>query len=251
MKQLIAAEFAKVFAARLWLWLLLAATALSALYVSLAVAFGDSPDNPSPPLATPEGQATVFGTAQGASALTAVLGAIGLTGEYRHKTVTAAFLATPRRGRLVLAKLVTFAALGVGYAVASMIVVSAIAVPWLRAKGVTVTTDGKAGLALGVLVAVAVFAVVGVGVGALVREQVATVVGILVYLFVVEPIVTRIGALQSWSKYLPGAAEDALTQISQANQDLLAAWQGGLVLAAYGVLFAVLGTLISIRRDVA
>jgi len=95
-----------------------------------------------------------------------------------------------------------------------------------------------------------VFALIGVGLGALVRDQVATVVGLLVYLFVVEPIITRIGALEAWSKYLPGAAEDALTQISQSNQHLLAPWQGGLVLVAYGIVFAVAGTFVSMRRDV-
>ena len=250
MMRLVAAEFTKVFSARLWLVLLLAAMGLTALYVTLAIAFGDSPDNPSPPLSSPEGQATVLGTAGGASALTAVLGAIGLTGEFRHKTVTAAFLATPRRGRLVVAKLIAYGALGVGYAVAAMIVVAAIAVPWLSAKGISMTAEGKGGLVAGVVVAISVFALIGVGLGALVRDQVATVVGLLVYLFVVEPIITRIGALEAWSKYLPGAAEDALTQISQSNQHLLAPWQGGLVLVAYGIVFAVAGTFVSMRRDV-
>jgi hypothetical protein len=32
--------------------------------------------------------------------------------------------------------------------------------------------------------------------------------------------------------------------------DLLSAWQGGLVLLAYGLVAAVLGTLLAVRRDV-
>jgi ABC-2 type transport system permease protein len=98
--------------------------------------------------------------------------------------------------------------------------------------------------------AVAIFGLIGVGLGALVREQVATVVGLLVYLFIAEPIVTRIPALSSWTIYLPGAAANALTQVAQANQDFLPPLQGGLVLAAYGLILATAGTVLTIRRDI-
>lgn len=56
MRRLIAAEVAKLFTTKLWLWLLLASMALTALYVSLSIAFGDSPDNPTPLLSSPQGQ---------------------------------------------------------------------------------------------------------------------------------------------------------------------------------------------------
>jgi ABC-2 type transport system permease protein len=76
------------------------------------------------------------------------------------------------------------------------------------------------------------------------------VVGLLVYLFIAEPIVTRIPALSSWTIYLPGAAANALTQVAQANQHFLLPWQGGLVLAAYGLILATAGAVRTIRRDV-
>jgi ABC-2 type transport system permease protein len=41
-----------------------------------------------------------------------------------------------------------------------------------------------------------------------------------------------------------------LTQVAQANQDFLPPWQGGLVLAAYGLLLAAAGTLLTTRRDI-
>jgi ABC-2 type transport system permease protein len=84
----------KLATTRLWLWLLLSSVALTALYASLAIAFGDTPDNPTPPLTSPGGQRTVFSVGQGAGTLLAVLAAIGLTGEFRHQTTTT-FLATP------------------------------------------------------------------------------------------------------------------------------------------------------------
>jgi ABC-2 type transport system permease protein len=252
MRRLVAAEFHKLATTRLWLWLLLGSVALTALYASLAIAFGDTPDNPTPPLASPAGQRTVFSVGQGAGTLLAVLAAIALTGEFRHQTATTTFLASPQRGRVVLAKLIAYGLVGIGYALVCIAVTIAIALPWLNAKGIQIPLGGNgipATLA-GVVAAVAIFGLIGVGLGALVREQVATVVGLLVYLFIAEPIVTRIPALSSWTIYLPGAAANALTQVAQTNQDFLPPWQGGLVLAAYGLILATAGTVLTTRRDI-
>jgi ABC-2 type transport system permease protein len=252
MGRLITAEFHKLATTRLWLWLLLSSVALTALYASLAIAFGDTPDNPTPPLASPGGQRTVFSVGQGAGTLLAVLAAIALTGEFRHQTATTTFLASPQRGRVVLAKLIAYGLVGIGYALVCIAVTIAIALPWLNAKGIQIPLGGNgipATLA-GVVAAVVIFGLIGVGLGALIREQVATVVGLLVYLFIAEPIVTRIPALHSWTIYLPGAAANALTQVAQANQEFLPPWQGGLVLTAYGLILAAAGTLAITRRDI-
>jgi ABC-2 type transport system permease protein len=181
-----------------------------------------------------------------------VLAAIGITGEFRHQTATATFLTTPLRGRVVAAKLVTYALVGSAFAVACLVVVALIAVPWLAAKDIDVTLigDGLPGTYAGVVADTALFALVGVGLGAMLRNQVATVVGLLVYRFVAEPIVTSIPALSDWTIYLPGSASAALTQVSLSTQDYLEAWQGGLVLAGYGVVLALLGTAVVVRRDV-
>jgi hypothetical protein len=50
--------------------------------------------------------------------------------------------------------------------------------------------------------------------------------------------------------YLPGAAENALTQVSLRDQEFLEPWLGGLLFVAYGLAFAVAGTYLAIRRDV-
>jgi ABC-2 type transport system permease protein len=253
MTRLVAAEFQKLLTTRLWLWLLLGSMAITALYASMNIAFSDDPDTWTLPLSTPQGQQTLFAVAAGgAGPLAAVLGAIGLTGEFRHRTATATFLATPHRGWVVGAKLLTYGLVGAGYGLACLGVVVAIAVPWLAAKDIDVslTTNGLPGTMAGVVTAVAVYGLIGVGLGALLREQVATVVGLLVYLYVVEPVVTRIPALSNWTVYLPGPAHNALTGIALTNQGFLEAWQGGIVLAAYGIAFAVAGTLLAVRRDV-
>ena len=252
MIRLIAGELRKLFNTRLWLWLLLGSVGLTALYASLAIAFSGDPDNPTAPLTSPEGQRTVFSVGQGAGALVAVLGAIGYTGEFRHRTATTTFLATPHRWRVLLAKLITYPVVGAAYGVVCLTVTSVLAVSWLSAKGIAVSPwrNGIPGTMAGVVVAVALFGALGVGLGALLREQVATVVGLLVYLFVAEPIVTRIPALQDWTRYLPSSASAALTRIAQAGQEYLLPWQGGLVLAGYAVAFAVIAALLTARRDV-
>lgn len=253
MPRLIAGEFGKLFATRLWLWLLLASMSIAALYASLQIAFSDDPETWTLPLSTADGQQTLFAAAaSAANPLVAVLAAIGITGEYRHRTVTTTFLATPHRGRVITAKLATYGLLGIGYALMCTTVVTAIAVPWLAAKDIDLSLSGNglpATIAGGV-VAVTLYALIGVGLGALLREQVATVVGLLIYLFVVEAILTNIPALDAWTRYLPGPADNALTGITLTNQQYLQPWQGGLVLALYAAAIGTAGTYLAARKDI-
>ena len=253
MPRLIAGEFHKLVTTRLWLWLLLAALAITALYSSLQIAFSDAPNTWTAPLTTPDGQQTLFGTAaSAASPLVAVLAAIGMTGEYRHRTAMTTFLATPHRARVVTAKLATYGLVGIGYALACTAVVTAIAVPWFAADGIELSLAGKGlpATIAGSVISVTLYALIGVGLGALLREQVATVVGLLIYLFVLEPILTAIPALDPWARYLPGSADDALTGIALTNQQVLQPWQGGAVLATYCLVIAVIGSCLASRRDV-
>ncbi len=251
---LIASEVRKLVTTRLWLWVLLAALAITALYASLLIGFSEDPATWTLPLSTPYGKRTLFATAAGAAApLAAVLGAVGMTGEYRHGTATATFLSTPRRHRVVAAKAVVYAGIGAAYGLACLGAVAAIAVPWLSARGlgVPLLDSGLPGTYAGVVAAVALYALVGIGLGALLRDQVATVVGLLVYLLVVEPILTGISALDAWTAYLPGPAQSALTGITLTTQDFLDPWHGGLVLAGYVAVLVAAGLGASIRRDIA
>jgi ABC-2 type transport system permease protein len=253
MRRLIAAEFQKLFATRLWLWLLLVAFALTTLYLFLGINFANNPDNPSPPLSSPDGQRAVLTTGAGpAFTMLAVLAAIGITGEFRHRTATTTFLFTPQRRYVVLAKVIAYGLTGVGYGLACCALTIAIAVPWLAAKGIEVPMAGNGiPVALtGSVLAVALFSMVGIGIGALVREQVAATVGLLVYLQLVEPIVVRVTALNAWTPYLPGEAARALTQSHQGGLEFLRPWQGGALLAIYGVVLVVAGAFAVRRVDI-
>jgi ABC-2 type transport system permease protein len=252
MTALIRAEFAKLLSTRLWLAILLATMALTALFASLNIAFNDDPDTLAPPLADPAGQRLLFATSAGAAQpLVAVLAAIGIAGEYRHRTAATTYLATPHRSQVIVAKLITYSLVGTAYAIACITTVTAISWPWLDARGIefTLTGNGIPTTLVGVVLAVVLFAVLGLGLGAWLRDQVAVVVGLLVYLFVAEPIVTRIPALQDWTMYLPGPAANALTRITLTDQDFLEPWQGGAVLTAYAVLATAIGLRGTLRHN--
>jgi ABC-type transport system involved in multi-copper enzyme maturation permease subunit len=250
--RLVGGEFRKLFTTRLWLWMALGAIAITVLFLGFTIAFDGAEGNPQPPLSTAEGQRNLFGVAVASEVFVLILGIIAVTGEFRHQTVTPTFLATPRRGRVVVAKLVTYAVVGLGYGLLVVGVSVAVALPWLAAKDVDVSLaeGGIPGALVGTVTAIAVYGVLGVGVGALVRNQVAAIVGALVYLFVVEAFAATIPTVRDYYRYLPGGANAALAGTTQPGVDLLAPWQGGVLLAVYGVVFAVAGTWLAVRRDV-
>jgi ABC-2 type transport system permease protein len=250
--RLINAEFAKLFTTKLWLWLLLGALGLTALGVSLTVGLDGQEGNPNPPVATAAGQRNLFSAAASAGIFGLILGIIGVTSEFRHQTVTPTFLATPHRGRVVIAKLLAYAITGIGYGIATIILAIAIAVPWTSAKDIDLSlgSNGIPGTLAGVAAGVAVYTLLGVGLGALIRNQIAAVVGALVYLFVVEGLVGNLPGIRDYYKWFPGGANAALTGSSQPNITLLEQYQGGLLLVAYGLAFAILGTWLAVRRDV-
>lgn len=253
MRRLVGAELRKLTTVRLWLWLLLASAAITALVVSLQIAFADDPDTWTRPLHTISGQRTLLASAASAAApLAAVLGAIGTAGEFRHGIATPTFLAAPGRARVVTAKVATYAATGAGYAAACLLVAVIIAWPWLATDGIPLALTHPDNLATmaGVIGAASAFGAIGVGLGALLRDQVATIVGLLIYLFVVEPILTGVGSLEALSNYLPGPARNALTGTALTTRTFLEPWQGAAALAGYATVLAAAGAAATSRRDV-
>ncbi len=253
MTRLIAAEFRKLFTTRLWLWILLLSLVWTAAYCALTIEFGNNRPGLAPPLAGAAGQHALFAIAAGgAGPLAAILAAIGVTGEFRHKTVATTFLATPRRDRVVTAKLITYLLVGAAYAVVCIAVSLAITLPWLSDEGIHVSLAWHDNLAVltAVVASTAIFSMAGAGLGALIGAQLATVTGLLIYLYVVEPLLSHISALHSWTAYLPGVAADGLTQATQVGVQLLSPWAGGAVFAVWAVALAIAGALRTLRRDI-
>jgi ABC-2 type transport system permease protein len=253
MTRLVRAEWTKLFTTRVWIGLLLGACLMVGGFSALFTGLAGEPANGGPeipPVGTALFERVAFAVPAEAMVLFLILGIIGTTQEFRHRTATPTFLTTPRRGRVVVAKLMAYAVAAVPLALAVVGVNVLVVSIYASARGgaPSYTRDnleilGRAGLIL------VVFAVIGVGVGALLRNQVGAIVGALVYLFVVEGVIASISATQGAYKWLPGGAADAILPSLQPVE-LLEPWQGGLLLLGYGLVAAVLGTFLAMRRDV-
>lgn len=258
MTRLVRAEWTKLFTTRVWIGLLLGACVLVAGFVVLFTSFAGStpgggqggPPGGLPAVGTEQFEQLVLATGANVTVLFLILGIIGMTQEYRHRTATPTFLTSPRRGQVVIAKLIAYALAAAAFALVVVIVNFVVAVIHAGARGAAPSLDGDnlATMAAS-LVALVIYAVIGVGLGALLRNQVGAIVGGLVYLFLVEPIIRSVPATAGFYKWMPGGGLEALTATLE-GPELLEAWQGGLLLLAYGLLAAFLGTLLAVRRDV-
>ena len=244
------AESRKLFTTQVWLWLALLAVSLTVVVSGLVSGFTPA-DDQGRPLEAMLNAAIGF-----AGLIAAVLGVIGITGEYRHLTATPTFLSVPKRGTVIGAKLLVYLLTGLALGVLCVGASLAVGSTWLNARGfaLDVGSDSTLRIIFGGIVAVAIYGIIGVGVGALLRNQVAAVVGIVIYLFVAEPILSAIPKVQEAYPYLPGGAASALTATQDPNVQspvqLLDPWVGGLLLLAYGLAFAILGSGLTVRRDV-
>jgi ABC-2 type transport system permease protein len=118
-----------------------------------------------------------------------ILAIIGITGEWRHRTITSSLLAAPDRVRFLAAKTIAFAVAGAVLSVLISIAVGIVGFAILSARDLPTPELGElveqfarnAGVAM-------LGGAFGVGIGALVRNQAVAIVGVLVVGFAVEPV---------------------------------------------------------------
>jgi ABC-2 type transport system permease protein len=177
-----------------------------------------------------------------------LLGAMSFTGEFRHGTIRPTFLAAPRRGRVVAAKMTASMLLAVGFALVAAAVTAAVGNAALSARGIDVELDAGdyALLMAGGVVAAVLWAAIGVGLGALVRNQVPALVGICAWLLFVENLL--VAYVPDAGRLAPGAAAAAIT--GQDPDTLLAPAVGALVLVLWTAAATTAGTIATDRRDV-
>jgi ABC-2 type transport system permease protein len=203
-------------------------------------------------LGTVAGVRVVLASATRGFVFIAVLGILAMAGEFRHQTATGTFLAAPRRGWAVTAKLLLYTLVGLAFAAVATALTLAIALPWLAARQVHVPGLGHEVLltVAGLLLSGALYGLLGVGVGALLRNQVAAVVIAVLWITLVDALL--VGLAPVVGRWTPGGALAALTRapVLRGATGYLPPWAGGLLLAAYGIAFAVAGTRLVVRRDV-
>jgi ABC-type transport system involved in multi-copper enzyme maturation permease subunit len=110
-----------------------------------------------------------------------VLGILCIAGEYRHRTIMGAYLAEPRRGRVLAAKFVTMGAIGALLGAVLFGLAVAVAVPVYAAKGIHGLPVDLAPMWLGATLATAIYGMLGVAIGALARNTVGAIVGAIIW----------------------------------------------------------------------
>jgi ABC-2 type transport system permease protein len=197
-------------------------------------------------------QLMVLGRGEFLGVLFAALhGAMSITAEIRHGTIRPTFLVSPRRGRVVAAKVLVGIVIGTGFGLVAGSVATAVGTAALRARGIDVQLEMRdyVLLVVGSAGAAALWAAIGVGVGALVRHQVPTLVGICAWLLFVEGLLAGdAGGLGDLGRLLPGAAASAIS--GQDPGTLLAPALGLILLALYAAAAALGGSFAISRRDV-
>ena len=246
MRALIRSELSKLRSTRTTLGLFAAMTGLVVLAVVLHSLL------PADQLAKRPSQLMVLGRGEFLGALFgALLGALSVTTEFRHGTIRPTLLVTPRRPRVVAAKVAASVVFGTVFGVAAGAAGVLVGVAAFGARGIDLALDGGdyALLVAGSAAAGALWAGIGVGLGALVRQQVPTVVGICAWLLFVEGLlVGDLVGIGDVSKFLPGSAAAAIS--GQEPGTLLGPVAGLALLFGYVVVSAAAGTFAFDRRDI-
>jgi ABC-2 type transport system permease protein len=247
MTDLLAAEFLKLRTTRSF-WVLVGAALGFVALTTFATLVHDVPSDE-------DAARSLLSNVSIAGLFMLVVGAIDAAGEYRHRTITSAYLVAPDRSRVLAAKSLAHAAAALLTALAGIAIVLAISLPWLRSSGTSLGSLGLGGgELLGLLATLVVFVVLtvmlGIGLGALLTNQAAAVIALPVVLFVVDPILTSlvdgygrwsIGGL--WSPLTGGNSQDAgFTTFSVVP--------AAFVYLAYVAALTVIASVIDQRRDV-
>lgn len=177
-----------------------------------------------------------------------VLATVGMTGEWRHRTITGTVLAAPDRIRVLAAKVAVYALAGVLLSLFVSVVAMAVGSAILSSRGqVTLDVGDLASLLWRNLAIAAYSGAIGVLVGALVRNQAAAIVGVLVWLFLIEP--TVLAAAPDVGRFGPLIGAPSGFRAFEDDPELLSRFPALLVMLAWlAVLGAVAAALLR-KRD--
>jgi ABC-type transport system involved in multi-copper enzyme maturation permease subunit len=204
-------------------------------------------------LTSRDGQLKVLGWGTSVGALfAALLGALSITSEIRHGTIRPTFLATPRRGRVITAKVAASALAGLSIGLLAEALTAGLESAGLATRGIHIALSAGdyVQLLAGGAFSAALWAAIGVGVGAIVQNQVGAVIGLCVWLLLIET--TLIGNVPGAGKFVPGAGAGALAGAiqTQSASKLLPPALGGLLLVAYAAAAIAAGLITTERRDI-
>jgi len=192
--------------------------------------------------------------------LVMLLGAILVTNEFFHLTATTTFLTTPRRERVILAKLAAAVLLGLVFWLVTT-VLNLIAVPFvLGALDLPVQLGEPAvwrAIGLNAL-AFALWAILGVGAGVLIRSQLAATLTLSIAYVIGTSGAGLVFFLLSqyvadWFSKVQVVVPTTASQLMISGTELPGnppRWVGAAVLIGYAMIMGIVGTVIMKRRDI-
>lgn len=170
-----------------------------------------------------------------------LLGAIGMSGEWRHRTIASTVLAVPQRFLLMGAKVIAYAAAGIVLSLLVTVTIMAVGSLILSARGEeTLAVADMADVLWRNLAVAAFFGAFGVCAGTLVRNTAGVIVLLLALLLVFEP--TLFGLAPEVGRFSPlvGAPAGVVAAFGDGEvEELLGSGVALLVLCGWlAVLFA-------------
>jgi ABC-2 type transport system permease protein len=183
-----------------------------------------------------------------------ILAIVGISGEWRHRTITSSLLAAPDRLRFLAAKTLAFAIAGSALSALISIAVTVVGFAVLEIRGLPTPGAGELiDLYARNAVVAALLGAFGVGLGALIRNQAIAIVGVVLWAFAIEPVLVAL--VPDAARFGPiGPLPTAITGIDPQSAGLgdITLIAPGLALLAMfawiGAAFAV-GAALLRRRD--
>jgi ABC-type transport system involved in multi-copper enzyme maturation permease subunit len=199
--------------------------------------------------------------------LVMLLAILLITNEFYHQTATATFLATPKRTKVIVAKLITGAAMALVF--------------WLITTGIDIAVGGiffanegfsnslghwtaQQAMLLNLLL-YSLWAIFGIGIGVLLRSQIgATITAAVLYtvgtyaalaaLALIHEFLIKKDWVMQAAVYIPSLASAHIVgtlsgQLGDVH--LPPRWIGAVVMIGYAVVLGGIGTLITRKRDIA
>ena len=213
MTRLIKVELLKLATLRGSYGMLAVSAALTALFASLEASRAGTAGGGVAPLYTASGLSAVTTVTGWSMLFAAVLGVTIAAGEFRHATATLTYLASPNRGRVLIAKTAAGTVAGAVFGMVSALIAAGTGLAFTAAHGyhAALGAGTLAGDAAGAVLGAALFGAIGIAAGSLTRSQLAGVIGIFVWGLVVESLIG--GLFTAVRPYLPYTAATTLAGI--------------------------------------
>jgi ABC-2 type transport system permease protein len=179
-----------------------------------------------------------------------VLGIVGSGSEYRHKTIVPAMLAAPRRGALVIAKVIGITVAGLVLSMLTFGLGLVIITTELSAHHIHHLPADTATLFAGSVIAGILFGVIGVALGFITRSTIAAVVGAVGWVMFVELIILHT-LDPNLARWLVTGAAVALTSPAVPGSGTLTPAVAVAVLSAWAAVLLAAAARLVLDRDVA